>query len=359
MSQRPVKKSVLVTGANGFIGSAVCRAFVRVGWRVYGIVRRPEAAYELSAAEVIPVQGSISEDLSFLDSFLEEASTPPFNVVISCTEEIPFATHFGHILAILIKVGTHAKSHGVRPLVLMSSGCKDYGTTGRHGDAGLVAHTEKSPLNPPQTLKERCTSALEVFDHADLFDAAVIRPTPLFGYGGSYYGPLIEAMSRFLEKKVLDASDGPIRLPGHGNTIIHGCHVDDCAEAYLALVLHADRSQINGQCFNISGYRYETLAEIYDAFATEYGISADRIVVTPDATEVDSELQYLSGVIGFSQWVDSTKIRNLTGWTDTRMLFSENLHAYTRAYEAISKAGDQGVSRIRDRYNRLMTAGIH
>lgn len=36
---------------------------------------------------------------------------------------------------------------------------------------------------------------------------------------------------------------------------------------------------------------------------------------------------------GYSQWVSSEKIRALTGWSDRRMLFGENISVYRKAYE--------------------------
>jgi FlaA1/EpsC-like NDP-sugar epimerase len=52
------RRSVFVTGGNGYIGAAICRTFVRAGWRVFGLVRRPEAALELASDEVIPIVGN-------------------------------------------------------------------------------------------------------------------------------------------------------------------------------------------------------------------------------------------------------------------------------------------------------------
>ncbi|KAI0197653.1 NAD(P)-binding protein [Astrocystis sublimbata] len=354
------KKTVLVTGAAGYIGFAVSRAFTRAGWNVYGLIRRADGADALLVEEITPVIGAISSDLGFLDALLAEPSTRPFDVVVSCTEQIPFGEHWGHVSVLLTKVARHyrSKRSDGKPLVLMSSGCKDYGQTPRRGEADLVPHTEASPLKPMELLIPRTTCTMQVFeeDNKDLYDAAVIRPTPLFGYGGSYYGVIFEALGQFIDRGSQNA-DAQIKVPGHNNNIYHGCHIDDCADAYVALATHASREQVSGQFFNISGHRYETVGEILSALAVEYGIRGE-IVAVPMGEVTDPALRHLEAVLGYTQWVDSSKIRELTGWTDKRRLFSENTRLYRRAYEAAARAGDPGVERIRERVAGWAKAGV-
>ncbi|KAJ3551594.1 hypothetical protein NPX13_g11323 [Xylaria arbuscula] len=158
-----------------------------------------------------------------------------------------------------------------------------------------------------------------------------------------------------LEGKV---GKGPVKLPGHPDNIYHGCHVDDCADAYVALASHPVRAEVNGECFNISGYRYETVSDFLAALAAEYKIPGG-ITTTTQVSEIESpELQALYLVFVFSQWVDSTKIRKLTGWTDKRPLFSESLPTYRLAYDAAVRAGDNGVTRIHDRITGWASSGV-
>lgn len=121
-------------------------------------------------------------------------------------------------------------------------------------------------------------------------------------------------------------------------------HVDDCGEAYVALAEHAERSSVAGQCFNISAYKYETAKTVLEAVAKEYGFP-DGASFVSGAGKDDT----MAILFGFSQWVGSDKIRSLTGWSDRRMLFSENLGVYRRSYEAAIQAAHEDIARVQAR----------
>ncbi|KAF4451761.1 hypothetical protein F53441_5295 [Fusarium austroafricanum] len=335
------RRNVLVTGANGYIGSAVCRAFVRAGWNTYGLIRNPQAQEELVLSEIIPVVGSFTT-LSFLDSLFEQVNT--FDTIVSCTEKIPgYAAHFEEVMACIKRLAERSSQDGVRPLVLWSSGCKDYGMTALHGTPGLVPHVEDSPMNGPELLKERTTSSVKVFDYVDLFDAAVIRPTCVFGYSSSYYGAMFDYATAQRE-----SGSQVLRIPGAANSIMHATHVDDCGEAYVSLAEHDDRSAVGGQFFNISGHRYEILEEVGASVAKEYGF--EKGVQFVPATEAEPSFPPgLHTVFSFSQWVGSERLRSLTGWKDRRALFSEGIHAHRLAYEAYKSRGHANVAEIQKR----------
>ncbi|KAM6535752.1 hypothetical protein FALCPG4_005293 [Fusarium falciforme] len=335
------RRNVIVTGANGYIGSAVCRAFVRAGWQTFGLIRRPEAAEELILSEAIPVIGSFT-DLTFLQTLFEQVNT--FDVIVSCTEKIPgYAAHFEEVVTCVRALAKESNQNGIRPLVLWSSGCKDYGTTGLHGSPGLAPHVENSPLNAPEILKERTTNCLKIFDDVDLFDAAVIRPTSVFGYSSSYYGAIFD----YVADQKREGTE-TLRIPGDPNSIMHATHVDDCAEAYVALAEHSDRSAVAGQAFNISGYRYETLKEVATSFAKEYGFK-NGVEFVPASEAEPSFPPLLHLVFSFSQWVGSQKLRSLCGWNDRRILFSESIHVHRLAYETLKERGHRNVGEIQKR----------
>lgn len=328
-------RSVLVIGANGYIGNAVARAFVRAGWITYGLVRNQETSAALRANEIISILGSASDK-----SFVERSANQTrfiFDVIVSCTEQIlDYVPHYNDTIALLRALAEASNKVGIRPLVMFTSGCKDYGTTGLDGSEDLSPHTEESPLNAPSVVVPRATHAIKIFNHTDLFDAVVIRPTTLYGLSGSFYGPIFDVAAKAAEKGVLELRADP-------KSIMHGTHVDDCAEAYVSMAEHAERDVVKGQCYNISGRRYETLEEVANALAEDYEIKGGvKYLPEKELTGVD----VVQLLIGFSQWVGSEKLRRDVGWRDKRQLFSKAVHTYRKAYEAAVAQNHGNVQKI-------------
>lgn len=326
------KRNVLVVGANGYIGLAVCRAFVRAGWRVFGLVRRAEVASALYAAEVTPIIGTLSEES--LPQRLYNYTTT-FDAIVGCAEPPDYSSYYQQLAALIRHIAENSNKNGVRSLVLLSSGCKDYGTTDLDGASNLAPHTETSPINPPALLMSRAATSTKVFELSDVVDAAVLRPTNVYGHGSSYYGLVFDYASR-----VAASGAQTLSIGSKPASIMHALHVDDCAEAYVALAERPGRDNVNGQCFNISASRYETARDVLMALAKDYGFPG--CAAFTGSAEADDLA--VTAIFGYSQWVDSRKLRDLTGWTEKRMLFSEDLHVYRMAYEA-AVAADRGETR--------------
>ncbi|KAB8234932.1 NAD-dependent epimerase/dehydratase family protein [Aspergillus alliaceus] len=332
---------VLVTGANGYIGNAVARAFVRAGWITYGLVRSKASATSLAAEEIIPIIGSI-DDVSSHESIRDEL--PALNAIISTTENInDYIPHYKNTVHLLRSLSAASTANGVRPIVIFSSGCKDYGI-GPHydGEAGLAPHTEESPLNPPNVLADRAHYSLKFLDHKDVFSPVVVRPTNVYGRSASYYRGFFEAAAQSANTKQ------PLLIPVPPSSICHALHVDDCGDAYVAIAGHARREEVEGQIFNISSRRYETIDEIAKALVMEYGITAGLKYVELESLTL-AENPWPPALIDFPQWTGSAKLRTVTGWKDVRPLFTEALHTYRLAYEAAAVAGHENIEKMKER----------
>lgn len=217
-----------------------------------------------------------------------------------------------------------------KPLVMFTSGCKDYGRMAeKHGDAGLSPHTELTPLDPPQALEPRARfGAALLADRSAAYDATVLRATIVYGHSSSLYGQLFDLAAK---------SDRVLRMVGDPDAVMHSVHVDDCARAYVALAEHPDRSEVAGRPFNIANATYETARQIGEALARSYGLALEFA-----APEGEIPMTSVHGLANFWQWVGSDAVRSLTGWRERKPSFVAGIEDYRLAYEAHGgRRGDQ------------------
>lgn len=319
-------KIALVTGANGYIGNAVARAFVRAGWITYGLVRSPSGSHALAVEEILPIVGGI-DDLGSHER-IKSQLPPTIDAIVSTTEDhSDYVRHYNNIVSLLRSISASSSEKGIKPLVIFSSGCKDYGP-GPHcsfaNDQELAPHTEESPINPPAFIKLRAVYSQKIFEHGDVFSPVLVRPTNVHGRSSSFYGAFFQVAQNTAD------SGKAFALVSQPDAICHCLHVDDCADAYVAIASHPRRGEVEGQTFNISARRYETVDELGKSLAAEYGIAQGVKYV-----DVDSEENLWPPLLlEFPQWTSSEKLRRLTGWSDHRPLFTEGLHVYRVAYEA-------------------------
>lgn len=340
MSSVRTHKNVLVTGANGYIGNAAARAFSRAGWTTYGLARKESSLPDLAANEIIPLLGSPS-DTSFVDDL--EKKSIVFDVLVSTTEQImDYFPHYNDIVSLLRILAKQSNEKGIRPLVIFTSGCKDYGTSPFLSTSKeKFPHTEESPLNPPLFATDRANGAIKIFEHEDLFDAILTRPTNVYGFSSSFYGLIFKFAAEAKKKGVWE-------LDEHPDTILHAMHVDDCGEAYVALA-EAERSVVKGQSYNVSASEWETLGDVAEAVVKEYGINGGVKFVDGPEGRLPIEQDWNRALLGWSQWVGNEKLRKDTGWSDKRQLFTEGIHMYRLAYDVAVERGQNVLAKVENR----------
>ncbi|MCJ1444979.1 MAG: hypothetical protein MMC23_005483 [Stictis urceolatum] len=336
----PRNRSVLITGANGYLGSAVARAFSRGGWHTYGLIRRASSAPALCASEITPIVGSSAAPADVLAAL--EKHTKSFDVIVGTTEQLPcYRTHHEDNVRLFRMLAKKSGDNGVRPLLIFTSGCKDYGRTGVHGSGGLAPHTEESRLDPPPFARARAAASEEILvENLDVLDAVCTRPTLLCGHGGSFSGVFFEMAEKAAAAEKNGNGTG-LYIGVDKNTIYHACHVDDVGDAYVR-VAESDRDIVKGKVYNISAWKYETLEEVITSLVKEYDIQGG-------VTWRQDESWELASLLDYSQWVDSGRIRSELGWHDRRLLFSSGLGVYRRSYEAAKYGGDEGIARMKDK----------
>lgn len=208
-------RNVLVTGANGYIGNAVARAFVRAGWTAHGLVRSASGAQALAVEEILPIIGSI-DDLSSHDKIASQLPST-VDTIVSVTEDWnDYVAHYNNIVALLRTISAISTANGVVPLVIFTSGCKDYGV-GPHfaNDPKLAPHMEESPLNPPAMLQLRTNFSRKIFEHVDAFLPVLYVLPPRFFFLRVQSDPGVDSpRGCVLFLGELDFKM-PVKVPGH------------------------------------------------------------------------------------------------------------------------------------------------
>ncbi|KUI54553.1 UDP-glucose 4-epimerase 4 [Cytospora mali] len=282
MPTPPRLRTALVTGANGYIGNAVARAFVRAGWRVYGLVRSTSAVQSLAIEEILPVIGSLDDAKSH--EKIKSQLPAGLDTIVSTTEDHnDYIRHYNNIISLLRTLSESSVANGIKPLVIFTSGCKDYGM-GPHyaNDPNLAPHTEESPIRPPAFATLRADYSQRIFENEDVFTPVLVRPTNVHGRSSSFYGVFFEVARQAAE------AEKPILMTTPPDSVCHCMHVDDCGDAYVAIASHPRLEDVAGQVFNISARRYETVDELVNALVVEYGISQGvKYVDSKDLKPVD------------------------------------------------------------------------
>ncbi|UFH57072.1 SDR family oxidoreductase [Spirosoma sp. KNUC1025] len=276
---------VFVTGASGFIGSAVVQELVNAGHQVVGLARSEKSAQSLTQAGAEVLRGSL-EDLDSLkegaadaDGVIHTAFIHDFSNYVAASETDKRAIEaMGSVLA-----------GSKRPIVVTG------GILGLRTDGNFS--TEDDPAPASARASEAAAMALaEAGVHA-----SVIRLAPSVHDIGDYgFVPFIINMAR---KKGVSAyvGDGSNRWPA--------VHRLDAAHLFrLALEKGAIGARYNG--IADEGIPVREIAEVI-------GGHLNVPVVSMPPEEAANHFEWMSRFIGFDSPATSTKTRAQLAWEPT------------------------------------------
>jgi len=199
---------VFLTGATGYIGSAIADALIAGGHQVTGLVRSEEAGARLQERGIMPVLGDMQTPESFLhavrsaDGVIHAANTNDANAAL---------VDRGIVEAII-----GALEGSDKPFIY-TSGVWVLGNT------GATAADETTPLNPIPHVEWRPAVEDFVRDSAKRgVRTSVIRPAMVYGRGGG----AVAMMSG-------SAGTGAVQYIGDGRNHWTFVHVDDLADLYV------------------------------------------------------------------------------------------------------------------------------
>jgi len=292
---------VFVTGANGYIGLAICRQLRLHGHTVYGLIRKPEYQKELQQIEVIPVVCS-QEEIEKCQSFINMCSAVIDNVFDN-TSAIN-----KRLMNVVAKAG---EVTGRKLKYIYTGGCLSY------GDHPGKVLTEEDVPTPTPVFVWRETFGNEILKDVR-FHGVIVKPG--FVYGGTSGHYISHYWTIFADKD-------KIEVDGNPNKSWSWIHVDDNADAYRRII-EAPDSVVSGKVYNISDYTRATHRQIVEGMARTGGAKGEVVVVQPQGFFVVADISTVTS---------SKRIQQELGWYPAHTNFMDELEIYYNAYLATKK----------------------
>ncbi|MBA3721996.1 MAG: NAD-dependent epimerase/dehydratase family protein [Parachlamydiaceae bacterium] len=296
---------VFVTGASGYIGSTVAKAFRAKGHMVYGLVRTAESSNQLSLNEIWPIIG----DMNNPDSY--KAALEDVEVVVHCALEASEKSIELDAKTIDTVLGVFSKSNLPRAFIY-TSGVWVYGST----NDKIV--DESSPLNPPDIVKWRPRHEEKVLNATTAnLRTVIMRPGVVYGKVGGLMNILFDS-----------ARDGTVNIIGQGSNRWAMIHIQDLAYAYVA----AAEKELTRTVLNVADDSHFTVREMAEAIAKSAGIEGNvNELSIEDARKQHGDL--IQG-LALNQQVNNARIKRLLGWQIHHFPFIEEVDLYYNAWSA-------------------------
>ncbi|HEX3609649.1 MAG TPA: NAD-dependent epimerase/dehydratase family protein [Solirubrobacterales bacterium] len=299
--------TALVTGAHGFVASHLAQALLARGDTVR-VLDRPDprladiggprrSALDLLGLrdEVELAEGDLrdAEAVSMAVAGCDSVFHLAAQTIVGVARESPVETLEVNVRGAW-NVFEACREHGVARVVFASSD-KAYGSSPE------LPYREGFPLraaNPYDASKAAADIIARSYANAYGLPLAVTRFANIYGGGDLNF-------SRLIPETTIAVLDGrPPVIRSDGSPERDFLHVDDAVAAYLAIEAALGLGGARGEAFNAGGEQPHSVREVVDLIAAASGTGIDPEYLgtgTPDG-EIDR------------QYVDSTKLRELTGW---------------------------------------------
>jgi nucleoside-diphosphate-sugar epimerase len=279
---------IFLTGATGYVGSAILEASLRAGHAVTALVRDPEKAEHVTLRGAKPVVGDLSKPAGYV------AAAEECDVIIHAAFDRTKNGVEIDRLAIETLLGVAARRIDAREKasVLYTSGVWVLGDT-----SGPAA--EDAPLRPPPLVSWRPEHEGLVWrmSRGGRIRTAIVRP-------GIVYGGARGIISDLLK----DARNGLVRVIGDGKNHWPCIYDRDLADLYVKLAVHPSASGI----FHANDEADEHVSDIVEAIATH--VMVQQSVRHVPIEEARTKMGHYADALALDQIVRGPRARAL-GWT--------------------------------------------
>lgn len=312
-------RSVLVTGATGFVGSWLCRALLEEGARVTALVRDwdPQSEFIRSGdiRRCAVVEGRLEDYGTLVRAVTGHGIETVFHLgaqaIVGTALLDPLDTFESNIRGTYnLLEACRAHADLVRRVVVASSD-KAY------GDAAVLPYTEDMPAQGrhPYDVSKSCTDLLaQTYAATYGLDVAVARCGNIYGGGDLNW-------SRIVPGTIRQALSGcPPVLRSDGSLRRDYIFIGDVVEAYLALGRHGEG--IRGEAFNFGPRRPLSVLEITRA-----------VLEALERPDLEPVIRNTARAEIRDQYLDSSKAYSVLGWEPKHTL-REGLEATVAWYRS-------------------------
>ncbi|HEY9467884.1 MAG TPA: NAD(P)H-binding protein [Vicinamibacterales bacterium] len=278
-----------LTGATGYIGSAVLEAGLRATHQVTALVRDPEKAQHVSSRGGTAVIGELSRPASYA------AAAEKCDVLIHAASDRKRKQAVDReAIDTLMAAAERRVEQGLPACVIYTSGIWVLGHT-------QGAAKEDAPVDPPAHVSWRPEHEALVLEGSSSgrVRTAVIRPGIVYGGARGVIGDLLK-----------DARNGLLRVVGDGRNHWPCIYDRDLADLYLRVAMSPDASGI----FHVNDEADERVDDIVDSISRHVRTRIDIRHVP--LSEARTKMGPYADALALDQIVRSPRARAL-GWSPT------------------------------------------
>lgn len=306
MQQKPAREpyqKVLVTGASGFVGTALCDRLLKAGYSVKGTLLPTEHVSSLCCGVRPVIVDPLGPDtrwshaLAGIDTVIHLAARVH---IMSDTSTDPLAEFQRVNTAGTKRLAAEAASAGVRRLVFISS----VKVNGEEAPEPYMETSPERPTDPYGISKWQAEQALRELEARTGLEVVVLRPTLV-------YGPGVKANFLAMMKAVDKGVPLPLASIANRRSLLY---IGNLVDALATCASHPDAA---GETFMVSDGLDVSTPQLLRLIAYELR-APDRLFPFPPALmhlagKATGQSARISRLVG-SLAVDSTKIRSKLGW---------------------------------------------
>jgi CDP-glucose 4,6-dehydratase len=292
--------NILVTGADGFIGSHLARSLIEKGSNVITIVRDIKKTNNLDVLKIRNNTNIVHGDLvNYADcerAINEYSIGFCFHIaaqaIVGPANKSPLSTFESNIKGTWNILEACRTSKAIKGIIVASSD-KAY------GQQKNLPYTEESPLKGfyPYDASKACADILaRCYFMSYKVPLAITRNANTYGPGDLNFSRLIpDVISRLIKEEV------PV-IRSDGSPERDYMYIKDAVNAYITLAENLDRKEVVGQAFNFGTGKPISVLDLYSKIIKIAGADIKPKILGQAKNEIDR------------QYLDTKKAKKILNW---------------------------------------------